>query len=87
MKRLGEDPILRDIRRSVKAGYFDDYEPSELMRTSVEELLERVDLMSDARRRSYLASISAMPETGGGRLSLKKESSGQKRGWLSRHGR
>ena len=87
MRRLGGDPVLRDIKRAVKAGYFDDYQPSELMRTSVEELLERVDLMSDARRRSYLASISAMPETGGGRLSPRRAAGSQKRGWLSRHGK
>ena len=86
MRRLGGDPVLRDIKRAVKAGYFDDYQPSELMRTSVEELLERVDLMSDGRRRSYLASISAMQETGN-RLSPRRAAGSQKRGWLSRHGK
>jgi hypothetical protein len=84
VRRLGPDPFLQDIKRSAKAGYFDDYEPSELALTPTDELLERVSLMSAARRRSYLASISNMPETDS-RLSPKREVKGGKKGrWLSR---
>ena len=87
MRRLGShDPIMRDIERARKAGRFDDdHEPSELLRTPVLELLKRVELMSDARRRSYLASISSMPDSGN-RLSPRREGGRKKRRWLSRDG-
>jgi hypothetical protein len=51
------DPILEDIQRAVKEGLFDDWQPSELLATPVEELLDRVAMMSDAGRRKYLESI------------------------------
>tara|TARA_R110000787_G_scaffold40264_7_gene100254 strand:- start:672 stop:1115 length:444 start_codon:yes stop_codon:yes gene_type:complete len=57
MNKPNADPLLEDIRRSVKAGYFDDWQPSELLATPVEELLGRVAMMSDAGRRKYLKSI------------------------------
>jgi hypothetical protein len=85
VKGLGPDPLLEDIRRSVKAGYFDDYQPSELMLTPIDELLERVSMMSAARRRSYLASISNLPETGGRLSPPRKAGEGGGRRWLSRN--
>jgi hypothetical protein len=51
------DPILEDIQRAVKDGFFDDWQPSELLATPVEELLDRVAMMSDGGRRKYLESI------------------------------
>ena len=54
------DPFLADIKSAVKDGYFDrqiENGPSELMITPVEELLRRVEMMSPARRRNYLAEI------------------------------
>ena len=52
------DPILQDIEGAVKGGFFDDWQPSELSVTGVEELLGQVGMMSDARRRKHLESIS-----------------------------
>jgi hypothetical protein len=57
MKTTKPDPILEDIQRAVKDGYFDEWQPSELLATPVEELLSRVAMMSDAGRRKYLESI------------------------------
>jgi hypothetical protein len=57
MKTTKPDPILDDIQRAVKDGYFDEWQPSELLATPVEELLSRVAMMSDAGRRKYLESI------------------------------
>ena len=57
MKKSKSDPILQDIRGAVKGGYFDDWQPSELSVTGVEELLGQVAMMSDARRQKYLESI------------------------------
>ena len=51
------DPILQDIEGAVKGGFFDDWQPSELSVTPVEELLGQVGMMSDARRQKYLKSI------------------------------
>ena len=42
MKTTKPDPILEDIQRAVKDGYFDEWQPSELLATPVEELLSRV---------------------------------------------
>jgi hypothetical protein len=57
MMKSKPDPILEDIQRAVKDGFFDDWQPSELSATPVEELLDRVAMMSDAGRRKYLESI------------------------------
>ena len=57
MKPTKPDPILDDIQRAVKGGYFDDWQPSELLATPVEEIQGRVAMMSDAGRRKYLESI------------------------------
>jgi hypothetical protein len=57
MKKSELDPILQDIQEAVKGGYFDDWQPSELSVTPVEELLGQVGMMSDARRRKHLESI------------------------------
>ena len=54
------DSIMRDIHRARDDGHFDERQqlgPSELERTSVEELLERVAMMSPATRREYLATV------------------------------
>jgi hypothetical protein len=54
------DPILADIRSAVREGYFDrqaEQDPSELARTPVEELLQRVEMMSPTRRKNHLAEI------------------------------
>lgn len=59
------DPILEDIKESVRTGYFDRMKsdgPSELASTPVEELLKRVQMMSPEARREYLSSISCTPE-------------------------
>ena len=58
MKKSESDPILQDIRGAVKGGYFDDWQPSELSVTGVEELLGQVGMMSDAGRQKHLKSIS-----------------------------
>lgn len=58
------DPILTDIFRSQKNGFFDrrkDDGPSVLENTSVDELLVKVSTMSPERRRIYLAQIGRMP--------------------------
>tara|TARA_R110000824_G_scaffold241573_2_gene430315 strand:- start:6132 stop:6524 length:393 start_codon:yes stop_codon:yes gene_type:complete len=57
MKRSNSDPILQDIQRAVKDGYFDEWQPSELLATPVEEIQGRVAMMSDAGRRKHLESI------------------------------
>ena len=57
MKKSELDPILQDIQEAVKGGYFDDWQPSELSVTGVEELLGQVGMMSDARRRKHLELI------------------------------
>jgi hypothetical protein len=54
------DAITRDIRAAIRSGYFDGRRqegPSELETTPTLELLERVELMSPAERRAYLARI------------------------------
>ena len=51
------DPILQDIQEAVKGGFFDDWQPSELSVTGVEELLGQVGMMSDAGRQKHLKSI------------------------------
>ena len=56
----GDDPILADIRSAVDEGYFDRRKTegqSELESLSVEELKERVAMMSPMRRKAYLAEI------------------------------
>ena len=57
---MRDDAITRDIREAVRTGYFDRRRqegPSELETTPTLELLERVELMSPAERRAYLARI------------------------------
>tara|TARA_R110002110_G_scaffold123867_4_gene300833 strand:+ start:255 stop:527 length:273 start_codon:yes stop_codon:yes gene_type:complete len=83
------DLILRDIKRSVKEGYFDrrrdpDYRPSELMTTSVEDLLVAVNLMSDAERRRYLGRIGEFPRDTGTSLSGETKKTNRKKRWLAR---
>lgn len=65
LPNLSNDPILADIISAVDEGYFDRRRiegPSELERTSVEELLKRVAMMSPTRRRAYLAEIGNFRE-------------------------
>ena len=81
------DPIERDIREAVREGFFDDKAEagkSELLRTPVEELLERVSLMSRQKRRQYLASIGHI-RVGNARLSSTDGVEvRRRRQWLSR---
>jgi hypothetical protein len=83
------DPILEDIKRSVKEGFFDkrmqaDYEPSELETTSVQDLLKKVSLMSDRERHRYLGEIGDLPRERGTSLSGSKRGKHKKKKWLTR---
>ena len=44
--------------KSVKGGHFDDWQPSELSATQVEELLSQVGMISATGRQKHLKSIS-----------------------------
>ena len=59
-RKTNNNAILADIKSAVDEGYFDKRKaegPSELERLSVEEIMERVAMMSPMRRRAYLAEI------------------------------
>lgn len=61
---MSHDSILQDIEMAVKAGYHDDWQPSELAVTPVGELMSQVAMMSDARRQGHLKAIGS--QGGGG---------------------
>ena len=68
------DPILADIERAIKDGYFDrrkELGPSELETTPVEVLMDRVAMMSGPTRRACLATIGRFPR---GPVTLSGES-------------
>ena len=59
------DPILRDIERAARAGFFEGRKhrkPSELATTPILDLLNRVRMMSRERRWTYLAEIGDLPK-------------------------
>lgn len=86
--RLGHseaDPIMRDIVEAAIAGHFDarrEEGPSRLEQESSFALLERVRMMSDARRKLYLAQIGRVRH-GMTRLAGKREISPRRARWLS----
>ena len=81
------DPILRDIRSAIREGHFDrqvENGPSELTQTPVEELLERVELMSPTGRRIYLDEISDMRTNPRTLSGTKEQSKRPIARWLSK---
>ena len=81
------DPLLEDIRSAVGEGYFDrqaEQDPSELASTPVEELLQRVAMMSPAYRRKYLADIGGLRADGTRTLSGEQKTNRPIARWLSK---
>ena len=76
------NPILADIRDAVREGYFDDRAPSQLSMMTVQEVLDKVEMMSPYSRRRYLEKIGSLRKTQRYLSDYRKNKS--KKTWLSR---